>query len=472
MTGVPSLATLLILVLVLSNAQKVSADNVVATVTVGQFASSVAFDPVNHDIYVANVGDGVANESLGFGDSPTTFGPGNVSVISGSTDAVVAKVTVGIQPAVLSVDPANGDVYVIDLGNGYWSNVTSFGLGNVSVISVTTDTVIATVPVGNYPLSLAFDPLNGDVYVSNYGSNSVSVISAYNNTVVATLAVGQFPAQVAFDPSDGEVYVASDGPGYPAGSGPAASGALSVISSSTNAVVANVSVAGAAGPEVLAFDSANDDVYLANNGYSPGNIVSVISGPTNSVVATPLVGADPNAIAFNPSNGDVYVGRIDTNFNSNGSNIPGDLLVISGSTNTVIANVTLAGEPVTIAVDPASGNVYVATVPNDAQMQPFSNGTGTVSVVSESTNTVMTNLTVGDYPISIAVDSSNGDIYVANLGSDTVSVIAPTAISSTTEVAPEFPSYSLIVTLAISVVVTATLTGYARARSGRKEVER
>jgi YVTN family beta-propeller protein len=101
-------------------------------------------------------------------------------------------------------------------------------------------------------------------------------------------------------------------------------------------------------------------------------------------------------------------------------------------------------------------------------MQPFSNGTGTVSVVSGSTNTVTTNLTVGDDPGSIAVDSSNGDIYVANLGSDTVSVIAPAATSSTTETTPEFPSYSLTVALAVSMVVVATLTGYARARSGGK----
>jgi YVTN family beta-propeller protein len=314
MTGVPSLATFLILVLVLSNTQKVSADSVVATVTVGQFASSVAFDPVNDDIYVANVGDGLANESLGFGESPSAFGPGNISVISGSTDAVVARLTVGIQPAVLAVDPANGDVYVLDLGNGYWTNMTSFGLGNVSVISGTTNSVIATVQVGNYPISLAFDPVNGDIYVSNYGSNTVSVISAYNNTVMATLAVGQLPAQVAFDPSDGEVYVASDG-------------GLSVISSSTNAVVANVSSARGGIPEDFAFDSANANIYLANRGYGPGNTVAVVSGSTNSVVATPLVGSYPNAIAFDPSNGDIYVGVIDAHFNSNGSNIPGDLLV-------------------------------------------------------------------------------------------------------------------------------------------------
>src|SRR2546427_7756009 len=74
---------------------------------------------------------------------------------------------------------------------------------------VRADSVAATVPVGPSPFALAFDPMNGDVYVANEGSHTVSVISGSSNTVVATVTVGSSPQGVAFDPTNGDVYVAN-----------------------------------------------------------------------------------------------------------------------------------------------------------------------------------------------------------------------------------------------------------------------
>src|SRR2546428_13076106 len=55
-------------------------------------------------------------------------------------------------------------------------------------------TVIATIPVGDYPFGVAYDSGNGYVYVANYNSNNVSIISG--TTVVATIPVGGGPAGV------------------------------------------------------------------------------------------------------------------------------------------------------------------------------------------------------------------------------------------------------------------------------------
>jgi YVTN family beta-propeller protein len=443
MTGVSSLTAFLILVLIFSGAQKVSADTVVAMVNLGTGpGAEIAFDPVNGEIYAANV------------DQNT------VSAISGSTNAVVANVTVGINPEALTVDSANGDVYIADFGPGVHGNPYSFGMANVSVISAATNMVIATVPIGTYPISLAFDPANGDIYVANYMSNNVTVISSSSNSVVATIAVGMFPTAVAFDPNNDEIYVANEGPGFEPGSGPAAPGSVSVISSSTNSVVATVSIAGSsAGGEVFAFDTITGNVYLANNGYSPANTVTVISGSTNSVIATLPVGTFPSGLAFDPSNGDIYVARI-----PDPDSISNSLLVISGSTNTVLANVTVGAALGTITFDPINDNIYLTD-----SIQPYpSSVIGSVYTISGLTNMVIANVTVGLDPYWTAFDPANGNVYIANSGSDSVSVIAPTAISSTTEAAPEFPNYSLIVTLAMSMVVAATLTGFARSRSGRE----
>src|SRR6267378_6991046 len=49
-------------------------------------------------------------------------------------------------------------------------------------------TVVATIPVGDYPFGVAHDRANGYIYVANLYSNSLSLISG--TTVVATVPVG------------------------------------------------------------------------------------------------------------------------------------------------------------------------------------------------------------------------------------------------------------------------------------------
>jgi len=47
----------------------------------------------------------------------------------------------------------------------------------VSVIDTTTDTVIDTIPVGDQPIGIAYDPVNHRMYVTNSGDDTVSVIN-------------------------------------------------------------------------------------------------------------------------------------------------------------------------------------------------------------------------------------------------------------------------------------------------------
>ncbi len=46
--------------------------------------------------------------------------------------------------------------------------------------------------------------------VTNYDSNTVSVIDTSTNTVIANITVGSQPLGAAYDPDDGRVYVAND----------------------------------------------------------------------------------------------------------------------------------------------------------------------------------------------------------------------------------------------------------------------
>jgi len=79
----------------------------------------------------------------------------------------------------------------------------------VSVISDTTNRAVGSVSVGSEPQGVAYDPANGEVFVTNVVSNNVSVIDDTSNAVVASRPVGSNPQDVAYDTGQGTVYVAN-----------------------------------------------------------------------------------------------------------------------------------------------------------------------------------------------------------------------------------------------------------------------
>ena len=118
-------------------------------------------------------------------------------MVNGDTETVTATIPVGDFPSGLAVDPKTDTIYSANAQDG-----------TVSVINGKTNTVTATIPVGNTPIGIAVDT-HRNIYVANDGSNSLSVISGRTNTVTATIAVGSFPFGVAANPRTKTAYVAN-----------------------------------------------------------------------------------------------------------------------------------------------------------------------------------------------------------------------------------------------------------------------
>jgi YVTN family beta-propeller protein len=193
---------------------------------------------------------------------------------------VTATIPVGTKPQGVAYDSCKGAIFV-----------TNYGSNTVSVISDRTDTVVATVQVGVEPVGVAYDSGKGEVFVANGGSNTVSVISDNTNTVVATIPMGSnsadqpHPLCIAFDSATSEIYVVNS---YPYTSAP---GQVSVISDSNNTILTSISVGD--NPYYAAYDSAKGEIFVTNYG---DDFVSVISDSTNAVVANvtlPAQGAYP-----------------------------------------------------------------------------------------------------------------------------------------------------------------------------------
>jgi YVTN family beta-propeller protein len=79
----------------------------------------------------------------------------------------------------------------------------------------------------------------------------------------------------------------------------------------------------------------------------------------------------------------------------------------------VVTKIPVGGRPLGNAYDSVKDEIYVAN-----------SGDNTVSVISDQSNSVITTITVGTAPRGLAYDSSRGQIYVSNYQSDSISVIS------------------------------------------------
>ncbi len=233
-----------------------------AVVPVGVDPFGVAVDNRTNDIFVTNTASD------------------NVTVVSGSTDSVIANISVGGEPYGVAYDWASNEIYV---ANG--------GTANVTVISGTTLRAVGSAAVGSRPIGVVADPAAGKVFVADSWSAEVSVLSDATDTTLATVATGNGSYGVALDNTTGEVYVTNEGANN-----------FSVVNGSTDTVVAAVPTAA---PFVdlqgVAYDPTTGLVWA---GGGPSYAV-VVNASSNTLLG--YAGTDPSGAVFDPANGDVCV---------------------------------------------------------------------------------------------------------------------------------------------------------------------
>lgn len=114
---------------------------------------------------------------------------GTLSIVDTATGADLGVVTVGQRPAGVSVDPANGNVWVVSR-----SDATA-----VSVIDPATYGISAVLAVGSDAVDVAIDGTARRAYVANAGDASISVVDLDALTVISTVPLTGGPSAVAVD---------------------------------------------------------------------------------------------------------------------------------------------------------------------------------------------------------------------------------------------------------------------------------
>ena len=251
------------------------------------------------------------------------------------------------------------------------------------------------------------------VYAVKSDSNIVSVISGENNTGIKDIEVGNQPVDIAVNRNTEIAYVTNS-----------ESNSVSVIDLGNNTKIGPDIPVGNSPTDIAVYEDT-DTVYVLN---SNSNSISVINEPViNQTTKQPLtipVGEDPSAIDVTPGSL-LYVADALNN----------SISVIDTWTFEPVINETTM-QPITIPVgarpvaivhysdgggsDDFTSTAYVANLGSDSVS--VINATANEPVINQTTKQPLT-IPVGDEPIDIAVNELTNTAYVANLGSEGISVI-------------------------------------------------
>lgn len=310
------------------------------------------------------------------------------------------------EPMYVAFDPINGNLYV-----------TIKNTGQIAVVNGTENRIQSHINVGGTPFGIAFDPLNKYIYVTDISSRNVSVINPQNNSVVKNLTVGNNPYAMAFDPQNGNMYVTdSNTTGVPSDN----QGTISVINSTTDEVVSNFTIG--SDPQGIAYDPANGEMFIAVYGggyvyafnFQSGGIYLIRGSSTYYIGGQPYYIETPSTLSYNPLNQLMYIGDVFT----------GNVLGVNSS-NQVVSSVR-EGVQNSMFYDSVNGYTYVVNGIRGIY--------GEVSAINPATNRQVGSIWIGNYPNGFAAgsafDEENGLFYVTNSVAGTLVIFQSTGPSS------------------------------------------
>jgi len=189
----------------------VASGDVKQWINVGAFPHGARINPINGDLYTANVNDGtmsvvdaVANKEtqrVPVGGKPiqvavspdgkkvyvTLAKDSAVGVVDVAQHRKIKTISVDSPPAQIYADPLGRYMYVADQGSKEHPGHT------LSVIDIALDTVVKTIRTGLMPHGVVASRDGQFIYVTNMGDNTVSQMDTKNFTIVNSYAVGELP---------------------------------------------------------------------------------------------------------------------------------------------------------------------------------------------------------------------------------------------------------------------------------------
>ncbi|HEX4002384.1 MAG TPA: beta-propeller fold lactonase family protein [Candidatus Acidoferrales bacterium] len=371
-------------------------------------------------------------------------GDNQLTVISSNTDGIFAA-----DAAVRwngSDRPTTGDGSVNGLAAQISaSDIATAGTASVTVFNPppgggTSNSLTFTITPGAVdPQSIAVDPAGKFVYVASSGctGGSGGYVSMYtvNPTTGALTSIGPpvwtygygvYADPVTLDPLGKFAYVTNSGDYWDYGTDANGSVATYTIDSSTGALtstgVLNGNCPGLCLPSSLVVDPSGKFAYALNGSASPSSVaIYSINATTGALTSAGTITGEGSgvSVAVHPSGKFAYVANASPSAGSPGSVSMYSIDATTGALTSIgnIAAGTIPAQsiPASIAMDPTGGFAYVANFgSNDISMYTVNTTTGILSSIGS--------IATGTQPVSVAVDPTGKFAYAVNFDSNDVAM--------------------------------------------------
>jgi YVTN family beta-propeller protein len=328
---------------------------------------------------------------------------GDVSVIDGATDAVVATFKVGKRPRGIHATPDGKRVFVTLSGsprmapgvdeNRAPADKSADGLG---VIDVAARKLIDRWHVGSDPEQFAISKDGKFAFIANEDDATASIVDLSSGQSRGKIKVSEEPEGVGVNPSNGEVYVTCE-----------EKGEVFAIDPDQQRVIAKIDTGGR--PRSVAFLADGSRAYVAceNGGYvsvidaKSHKLLSKIQLPTGSLPMGTAISKDGKELYVSTGRGNA-VAVIETQ-KGNAQGSP-RLSARGEGEGLPRRSVTKAGEESIVAMIPVGNRVWgIALDPSGSKLYTANGASNDISVVDLKSRKELRRIKVGDGPWGIAI---------------------------------------------------------------------
>lgn len=286
---------------------------------------------------------------------------------------------------------------------------------SITVINAHTLEVLAEIPVGDDPRSISITPDSKQGVVTNHGSAIMSVVDFDTYVEVAQYPVGYMPYGVVTDGL--HAFVSDYG-----------NGTISVINLETGALERRIPVE--AFPSGLALSENGEHLFVTH--FFSGR-VTVIDRIRSIIQETLSTGSDTNLSQFiiiSPDGNKAYIPQTRSNTTNPALLFDTTVFPVVNVIDTVGIKM-LVPERITLdtADRPVNMPFSVALSPGGETLYLANAGSNDVSVIDLKTNRGIENIPVGSNPRGIAIAPNGSRVYVNNVLDGTLSVIDTNTLS-------------------------------------------
>ena len=315
---------------------------------------------------------------------------GDVTVIDGGSNQVLATIPVGKRPRGIHAGPDGKTVYVALSGTPISAPPQLDAQGNpifkrgkddddddnvksdksadaIGVLDVAGRKLIRKINAGSDPEEFALSKDGTQLYVSNEDVKTASVVNIASGKVEHIIPIGQEPEGVATAPDGKRFYVTCE-----------AGGEIYAVETAGYTAVGHFKVD--VRPRSMAFLPGVDIGFIPSESTGELNVIDTVNLKVTKVIALPP-GSRPMSVKTSAT-GKIYV--------STGRG--GTILVLDGRSYELLATIKVGTRPWGIALSPDGKYLYSANGPSND-----------VSVVDLATNKETARVKAGESPWSVAI---------------------------------------------------------------------